>query len=176
MMVELIPKREQKPIFGQMFFLIVSAAVLAAVVASFFILQQLIESKHAEREQLELTFVEDTRPLEEELSSRLLGYKKQVDALSSVLRERKTLLPFFALLERTTHPDVFFRSFDGNAATGVLRLNGEAESFFVLEQQRLAWENRTEFAYKLSGLQLGQGGAASFSVEFVVTPGFLDSP
>ncbi len=174
MMVELIPKREQKPIFGQLFFLIVSASVLATAAASFFIIQQLIQNTRIELVRLEKMFTEDTRPLEEELSSKLQGYKRQTEILKVVLDERKTLLPFFSLLEQTTHPDVFFGGFQGSTKTGVFTLEGTARDFFTLEQQRFAWEGREEFEAKLSGIRLGEGGQAAFSVEFVVNPDLLN--
>ncbi|HCM36331.1 MAG TPA: hypothetical protein DIS53_00110 [Candidatus Wildermuthbacteria bacterium] len=174
MMVELIPKRERKPIFGQVFFLIVSLAVLASATAAFLILQQLIANAHEELGRLEKTLTEDTRPLEEELSSRLLGYRRKTEILQGVLDERKAILPFFEILETTTHPGVFFRTFQGNPKTGVFTLEGEAQSFFALEQQRLAWENREEFESKLRDIRLGAGGSSLFTVEFTVNPGFLD--
>ncbi|MBI2098589.1 MAG: hypothetical protein HYT49_02930 [Candidatus Wildermuthbacteria bacterium] len=174
MIVEFIPKQEQKPIFGQVFFLIVSAAVLAGVVVAFFILQQLLHSARLELNQVEKTLVEDTKPLEEELFSELQEYKRQTEILKVVLLERKILLPFFSLLERTTHPDVFFQTFQGDAKTGVFELEGEARDFFVLEQQRLAWKGLGEFETELSGIKLGDEGSGLFEAKFVVRPGLLD--
>lgn len=174
MMVELIPKQEQKPIFGQAFFLFVALAVLAGVISAILILQEFIRNTQAELDVLEKTFVEDTRPLEEALEKELQGYKKKTDILSIALNDRKTLLPFLSLLENTTHPDVFFHDLTGNTETGIFALGGEARNFFVLEQQRLVWNGQSELKAQLQDISLGQAGTGNFTVEFTADPHLLD--
>lgn len=174
MIVELIPKQVQKPIFGQTFFLFVAIAVLAGAVIAIFILQQFIRNTQAELDVLEKTLAEDTRPLEEALEKELQGYKKKTDLLASVLGERKTLFPFLSRLERTTHPDVFFHDLKGDAGTGIFTLGGEARSFFVLEQQRLVWNEESVLGSKLQDISLGEAGTGNFTVEFTVDPRLLD--
>lgn len=174
MIVELIPKKERKPIFGQMFFLIVSVVLLAAVVSAFFLLQQSIRNARAEFSTLEKTFVEDIRPVEEELSASLQGYRGKTEILKATLQERKNALAFFALLEETAHPEVFFRSLTGDMETSVFVLEGEAQDFIALEQQRLIWNNQEEFQSELQGIKLGGEGAAEFTVEFIINPELLN--
>jgi len=174
MIVELIPKREQKPIFGQVFFLIISITTLVSVGMAFFVLQQLIRDTSEVLAVLEKRFLEDTRPLEEEASAMLEGYKTKTEMLRIALDERKTALPFLRLLEQTTHPDVFFTDFNGDPKTGIFVLTGEARDFFALEQQRLVWKGRKEFESAVRNIQLGKEGAGSFEVEFIVKPELLD--
>ena len=174
-MVELIPKKEQKPIFGQVFFLIVSVAMLLSVATAFFVFQQLSRDAREVLEVLEKRFVQDTRPLEEELAAQLQGHKKKTEILRAVLDERKNVLAFFGLLEQTSHPGVVFHEFEGDAKTGTFTLAGEAKNFFVLEQQRLVWEKQQEFQAVLRDIQLLEGSRSSFEVEFVVKPEILDS-
>ena len=174
-MVELIPKREQKPIFGQAFFLIVFVAVFGAVATAFFVFQQLVQNEGEVLEVLEKRFVQDTRPLEEELAVQLQDSQKKTEILRAVLDERKNVLAFFRLLEQTSHPGVVFEGLKGDIKTGTFVLVGEAQNFFVLEQQRLVWEKQEEFSSLLRGIKLSEGGKSSFEVEFVVKPEILDS-
>ncbi|HEY4509539.1 MAG TPA: hypothetical protein VJC15_00950 [Candidatus Paceibacterota bacterium] len=174
-MVELIPKKEQKPVFGQVFFLIISVAMLCAVALAFFVFKQLARDAREVLEVLEQRFSQDTRPLEEELTAQLQGYKRKTEMLRTVLDERKNVLAFFELLEQTSHPGVVFGEFTGDAKTGTFTLMGEAQNFFVLEQQRLVWKEQKEFRYMLNDIQLGEGGKSGFEVEFVVEPKILDS-
>ena len=174
-MVGLIPQKVQKPIFGQIFFLIVSVAALGAVATAFFVFQQLGDNTREVLEVLEKRFVEDTRPLEEELAAQLQDYKKKTEILRAVLDERKNALAFFRILEETSHPDVVFQELKGDVKTGAFVLAGEAQNFFVLEQQRLVWEKQQEFNALLRDIQLDEGGRSSFEVEFVVKPEILDS-
>lgn len=174
-MVELIPKKEEKPIFGQVFFLIVSVAMLLAVAIAFFVFQQLARDASEILEVLEKRFLEGTRLLEEEVSAQLQADKKKTEILRAVLDERKNVLAFFGLLEQTSHPGVVFKEFEGDAKTGIFVLKGEAQNFVVLEQQRLVWRERQEFSTLLSDIELGQEGQSSFEVEFSVKPEILDS-
>jgi len=174
MAVEFIPKQEQKPIFGQMFFVIVSIVLVAGVALSAFLLQQSSRSAREEFAALNKTFVEEIQPLEEELSAKLQGYREKTEVLKSVLDEKKNALAFLALLEQTTHPGVFFKSLSGSMKTGVFELEGEAQDFLVLEQQRLIWNNQEEFQSELHNIRLNKEGAAGFTVEFNVAPEILD--
>ena len=172
-MVELIPKQEQKPIFGQVFFLIVSLFALVGVAAAFFIVQQLIHGAEEELSALEKKFAQDTRPLEEALTAEVQNYQKETEILKTVLDERKALLPFFALLERITHPNVVFQKLEGSGETGVFNLEGTAESFFALEQQRLWWKKQGELESVLRDITFGAGESVGFQVEFSVKPEVL---
>ena len=174
MIVEFIPKQEQKPIFGQMFFVIVSIVLVVGIAFSIFLLQQSVRSAREEFAVLNKTFVEEIRPLEEELSAKLQGYKGKTEVLKSVLDEKKNVLAFLTLLEQTTHSGIFFKSLKGNMKTGVFELEGEAENFLVLEQQRLIWNNQEEFQSELQNIRLSEEGAAEFMVEFIVAPEILN--
>ena len=152
---------------------IISLAVLVGVSVTYFVLGQLIETGRLERDRLDRIFIEDTRPEEEELSAVLRQYQRQMNVLTDVLDERSYSEPFFTLLETTTHPDVFFSTLQGNSKTGVFRLSGEAASFIVLEQQRLAWRELNVAAARLEGIQFSPGGKSGFSVGFEVDPEIL---
>lgn len=175
-MIDLIPKKEQKPIFGQVFFSIVSVAMFLAVAVAFFVFQQLVTNAREVLGVLEQRFVQDTRPLEEELSSQLRDYKKKTEILRTVFDERKNMLAVFKILEQTGHPGVVFREFTGDANTRVFVLEGQAQNFVVLEQQRLVWEKQEAFSAVLRDITLDEGGRSAFEVEFVFEPEVLDSP
>lgn len=174
-MVELIPKKEQKPIFGQVFFLIVSVVVFLSIATAFFVFQQLARDAREVLEVLEKRFAEATRPLEEQLVAQLQGHKKKTEILRVVLGERKNVLAFFEVLEQTSHPGVVFEEFTGNTKTGTFVLGGEAQNFVVLEQQRLVWKKQQGFSATLRDIQLGEGNRSTFEAEFVVKPEILDS-
>src|SRR3990167_5908998 len=97
--------------------------------------------------------------------ARELCCQRKTEMLRTVLDERKNVLAFFELLEQTSHPGVVFGEFTGDAKTGTFTLMGEAQNFFVLEQQRLVWKEQKEFRYMLNDIQLGEGGKSGFEVE-----------
>ncbi len=173
MIVELIPKKVEKPVFGQVFFLILSVAVLVGVGISFLVLTQLGNTTRTNLELLEKQLAEDTRPLELELSAKLSAYRQTVEDFKSAASERKNFLPFFELLERVTHPDVFFQNLS-MAGTNTMVLEGQTKDFFALEQQRLVWKKEQGFVnVQLKNLLLTSGSAGAFSVEFTLSPELL---
>ena len=58
--------------------------------------------------------------------------------------------------------------------TRVFELEGEAQDFIVLAQQRLIWNSKEEFQSELRNIRLNEEGAVEFTVEFIVAPEILD--
>lgn len=174
MIVELIPKQEHKPIFGQVFFLILSAAALAGTTIAFLILQQLINTNRTNLDILEKQLFFNTQPLEQELAAKLLIYKQNTEDFKVAASERKTFLPFLDLLEKNTHPDVFFTNLEKGESADTFVLDGQTRNFFTLEQQRLVWKQQKQFEnVQLTNIALGESETASFNVEFTVIPELL---
>lgn len=173
-MVELIPKQEKKPIFGQLFFFIVAVAVFAGVLVGVVVVRQLESDTREALDLLEKTLVSDVQPQEEELEKILLEYERQAEDLKEILKERKEFLAFFAFLEETTHPDIFFVDLQGGLSNSRVMLSGVAADFFILEQQRIVWREREELlSLKLQELEITESGGA-FEVEFLFVPDFLN--
>lgn len=174
MAVELIPKKVGKPVFGQVFFLILSFVVLVGVGISFFVLQRFIETNRADLDLLNKQLAESTRPLEQELTTKLNAHKQNGEDFKFVAGKRKDFLPLFELLERATHPDVFFRNLKIADNQNAFVLDGVTRDFFALEQQRLVWNKEQGFeSVRLSAMTLTTDKTGSFTVEFMVSPELL---
>jgi hypothetical protein len=168
-MVQLIPKQEKKPIFGQLFFLIIAIGVFAGTITAFVVFEQLRGQSLETRESLEETLVKDIRPREKEMEQEIKRYQEQLTALEEILAKRSIFLAFFDVLERTTHPNIFFSSMTGTLHGERLELSGEANDFFAIEQQRLVWEEEDTFEeMNMGNINLSKDGAAAFKVDFVV--------
>lgn len=166
-MVELIPRKQRKPVFGPAFFLIVSVVLAVGVSIGFFILKQLEADTRTALETIEKTLTEDTRPQEIQLETVLLEYKLKVEDLQGVLEKRKDFLSFFTFLEETVHPDIFFTGLESDMSKNQVSLEGEAADFVVLEQQRLVWSERGELQdFRLEDLEITSKGTGGFRVEF----------
>ena len=168
-MVELIPKKQRKPVFSQIFFIIISLAVAAGTGTGFFILEQVRASTELALESLDRVLIEDTRPLEMELETELETSKKKVEGLRAVLQERRNFLAFFSIIERSTHPDVSFESFEGTSESERFVLAGNAKDFVILEQQRQAWNTQSQFeSVAIKDMGFTKDGRAGFEVEFLL--------
>ncbi|HZX49952.1 MAG TPA: hypothetical protein VFE94_02250 [Candidatus Paceibacterota bacterium] len=173
MAIELIPRREEKPVFGRPFFLIISTVVFVGVAAGVLVLEQLASAKKDELNSLQRTFVQDTRPQEEELARQLQEYRAKIENLRLALDQRQDVLWLFEFLEDTLHPDVFLTEFE-NMRENSFVFQGEAVNAFVLEQQRLVWEGQEGMqSVELKEIELLSSGRVEFQVEFVPAADFF---
>ena len=171
-MVDLIPKKQRKPVFSQVFFLLISSAVAIGIGVIFMVLEQVRASENLVVENLSKTLLEDTRPLEMDTEEALQEYKKEIEGVADALKERKDFLAFFALLEQSTHPDIVFTGME--EALGSIVLMGEAENFAILEQQRQVWRTMGQFeSVSIADMEITREGNAGFEVTFVLRPDVL---
>ncbi|HEX9722345.1 MAG TPA: hypothetical protein VGA53_03710 [Candidatus Paceibacterota bacterium] len=167
--MDLIPKQEQKPLFGQWFFLIASFLLLAGVGIGFFVLDQLEQSSREALETIERTLQEEIQPQEQSLVEELQRAREKIDRFKLAAERRKDFLPLFQILEESTHEGVVFSSFQTNRQKAQITLAGTAQNFFVLEQQRLLWKRQPQIKeIVIQGMKLEQDGQVSFDADLTL--------
>lgn len=170
-MVELIPKQAKKPLFSLWFFLIASMLVFVSMVVVFFVLGHVIRNNMQILEGLEQRLSRDTTPQEKALASELVEYQTKIDAFAFAIEKRYNFSPLFDVLERSTHEGVVFESFEANRDEKRINVVGKATGFFILEQQRLLWEQEEGIVEaRLAEIRLEGNGEVGFEAEFLVDP------
>jgi len=165
-MVDLIPKEEKKPLFGRWFFFIASALLLGSVGIGFFVLDRLERNAREILEGLEKTLVVDTQPQEQAIAVELTEYKEKMDRFRGAAAEREDFLPPFSLLEQSILDGVVLGSFEAANGPNQILLQGVADSFFVLEQQRLLWKEQEQIQkLDIRNMRLEQEGQVQFEAE-----------
>lgn len=176
MIVELIPKQVQKPIFGPWFFLITSFLLLLGVATGFFILKHFHAQASESLRNLDQTFQQDIKPEEEMVQLEVSSYRQKVEYMKTVLGRRSDFSRLFDFLERAMHPEVFFVSFRVDAVDPKASLEGIASSFLALEQQRRIWAEQQDLReLNLESIELGSDGAITFGAVLHFDPNFFES-
>jgi len=168
-MVEIIPKQKQKPLFGQWFFLIASVLLLGGVAVGFFVLDQLEKNAREILEGLEETLAADTQPQEQAIVAELNEYKEKIDRFREAAAEREDFLPLFVLLEQSILDGVVLSRLESERGSNKIFIEGVADSFFVLEQQRLLWKQQEQIGKTdIRNMNLEQEGQVQFEAELML--------
>jgi len=168
-MVELIPRQERKPLFGQWFFFIASFLLIGGVGIGFFILDQLENNAKDILVSLQETLLRDTRPQEEALATELSAYKEKIDRLSAAASEREDFLRYFTFLEDSIIDGVYLTRFEADRDSAILAFEGVANSFLDLERQRLLWKSQEQIKQvDIMNMLLGGDGTISFQAELAL--------
>jgi hypothetical protein len=163
--IDLIPKQQEKPLFGKWFFFIASALLVGGVGIGFFVLGEFEKNNKQTLGVLESTLRNDIQPQEQSLIGELNAARESVERFKAVVAERKDFLPFFQLLERSTHEEVVFSKFTAGreSATTTIEVSGIARDFFTLEQQRLLWKQQSQIQHiEIQNMGLQAEGRVSF--------------
>lgn len=169
MAIEIAPKIKIKmPLWASVFFGF-CVIVVIALLASYLYFGKDIKEK---TQQLTLTPEEQALKNEvEEKENRLLSYEDKINEFDRLLSEHKKTENVFALLEKISLPKVWFSSFNFIAKEGKVTVSGKADSFTILGQQILILKTE-EFIKNvtLSGISIGEGGGANFSLLLTFNP------
>ena len=82
-------------------------------------------------------------PQERELEKKLESYRDKINYYNIILSTHRWPTKIFNLLEKITHPHVWFSKFDLDLEKRILILGGEAENFYILGQQILLLEKES---------------------------------
>ena len=185
MPIELIPKPEieKKPFDLTKFLLYLAIIILIGSVGLYFLFDfVLIKNSSkilAELEtQLSLQMTDEAKSNE----AKLIKWRQKIEDFRILLDSHQNPSKVFPLLEKLTHPKVWFTDFSLNFRTQKteegdevvqphFQLQGVAESFRVLGEQLLIFkkdENIKEI--KLSNVYLGEKGNVRFQFEITFNP------
>jgi len=170
-MVDIIPKEPVKYPLGIHLVFYIGLTIFGILIVGFFVLQQLALIKTEELVSIDEALLKEIKPEEQALEDKIVLAKRKIDDFSHILAARRNILNFFVLLEEDTHPAVVFGNLDLDAQEYTAVLSGESTGFFTLEQQMLVLQNEAKIEkINLSGVALGQGSGAVFSLDIQLNP------
>lgn len=102
----------------------------------------------------------------------VLGYKRKIDDVMDLLRNRTVAMPVLAFVESSTVKDVTFATFHLDSTLKEIRLTGVAQTVQALALQMQALEKRTDLIKSISVLdsEVGTDGNVSFTVNMTLEP------
>jgi len=176
-MVEIIPKPAEKPPFWQNLILIPSIIILLVAIFAYFILSSLQTKAQQDIKDLDGKISQTKTKERQDLENHLLREKKIIDDFSLILSKHRISSSLFVLLEKATHPKVWFDDFKLDFSKGTITLSGKTESFITLGQQETIFQTIGEIAKtttgqeilntKISKIAIGKEGEVEFSLDLL---------
>ena len=157
-MLEIIPKTQVQPFLLRSLVLYLGVFFLAFSLVGFFVLQILVSNAQESITEAEDVLRAGKTNDERKLENTVLGYRNKIQDFSSFVAGQKDAVPFFAFIEETTHPQVFFREASLNVLENRVVLKGVTTDFRSLGEQAASFEPREELvSWKLSEVSLVKG-------------------
>ena len=165
-MIDIIPKVSQSPPLLVRIFFILSIGVFLVSVGGFvllFFLELGIQQRIVEIEDtLGAEKTQEQTQLEQEVSV----VRTRLEDFTTLVRQRKDVLPAFSFLETVVHPDVTFLAMSIDSVRHNMQLQGSAESFFALDVQLVVLQARSEpSSLSLTNLNIGIQSGVDFQIE-----------
>jgi cell division protein FtsL len=165
-MIQIIPKPE-KLISPEKIFLIFSIFIFLLSLLLFFYLfdseKKLKKEISNFEEKISASKTEEIKSLEKEI----LRYQREISDFSKIIETHVFPSKFFQILEKNTHPKVYFSRFDFDLANSKCTLSGTAQDFYTLGQQFDIFKNNRSFQTKLSKISFGKEGKVDFEFEII---------
>ncbi|MFH1582644.1 MAG: hypothetical protein ABIA08_02705 [bacterium] len=175
-MTEIIPKELPKlPGWLNILFYVLIFLLIISIV-SFFILNNSLDNSLKNLEDLE-TVIDQEKALEDiSLETEVLSYKVKIQDFKTLSEEHKANTKSFTFLEETTHPLVWFSSFELFTKESKLLLSGKTKNFESLGQQLLVLKEREELNdFRLISSAINKEGQIDFNLLIYFKPGFLNA-
>jgi hypothetical protein len=136
-MVDIIPKEAPKPSRGLNILFYFAIFLLILSIGGYFALNNFLEKAREEVAALELDLARAMTPEKISLEKEILASKNKIDNFSYLVGQHLKTSRIFEIIQKITHPQVWFSKFDFNSRQGELKISGETQNFETLGQQIL---------------------------------------
>lgn len=138
-----------------------------------------IQIKKLETLHQDLVQLKDSFPGDE---GDIIKTEKTLNNITSILKDHSNTSKLMTIIEENTHPNVYFASLDWNPSALILTLSGSAESYSVISQQVLNFQqalldDNGQPAFTkviLRGAKIVSIGKYDFNLEISVNKGALN--
>jgi hypothetical protein len=174
MAIDLIPKPPKETLPWEKAMTVASFVFLAGAISFLVILGWLSSNTKREVTRLTQELNKEKTVEEQKLENEVLGDQKYLAAFAFFIDSKKPLLPVLSLIEKTTHPQVFFSKTDYSAKDNKISLSGKTDNFQVLGQQHILFKNATQIKESnLLQAGIGKTGFVELSFEIFLNPGIF---
>ncbi|MFH1401513.1 MAG: hypothetical protein ABIG40_00945 [Parcubacteria group bacterium] len=171
MVIQIIPKQQDKSLSLEKILLYFSLILLAVILAGYFILNNFQQKTEKDIQLLDEKLAAADASPEAVLEKEVLSYQKKIDDFSSLLASHKYNSQIFPLIESITHPKVVFSDFSLEAGKSSVVLSGITDSFLSLDQQLTIFKNEKLIKeVRVSNISFEEDGRISFNFDFVLDP------
>ena len=174
-MVEIIPKpAAELPVWQKIIFYF-SILFLLVSLLIFFLLNSFHQKATLELQGLEETLAQEKTQEEDSLEKEVFGYQKKIEDFSKLSKSHLYPSKFFDFFQSLCLPQVWFSKVLLNLKDFTLSISGETESFSILGQQILIFQQEEENIKKadLSEVSIGKEGKVNFILNLSLNPEIL---
>ena len=140
-MVEIIPKEAFKPSRGLNILLYFAIFLLFLSAGAYFALNNFLQKAENNVASLESEISQIMTPEKVALEQEVLPSKSEIDRFANLINQHLQTSAIFEIIQRSTHPRVWFTKFDLDSRQKTFSLTGETENFETLGQQILIIQN-----------------------------------
>jgi hypothetical protein len=174
MVIQLIPKQQERVSFFKDILLYFSLILLVAAAASCFVLNNFQQKLENDISILDKELAAAEASPEAALEKVVLNYEKKISDFSGLLNGYHYSSQVFLFIEKLTHPKVVFSDFEAQNYENSIQLSGKTDGFLSLGQQLIIFKNEKLIKeVKLSNISLEKGGKVSFSFNLLLDPGIF---
>lgn len=164
MAIEIIQKPESKKDLWAVILFIVCLVLIFALAGSY--LYFLIYSKKISQDIENKKSLISRSPSEQTLEKKIISYESKINVFGRLLFEHKKTSAVFFLIEKNSHPDVWFSDFNFDVGSNTVVVSGQTKSFTSLGQQISILENMEIFKkVNLSEISIGEEEGVDFSLQ-----------
>lgn len=144
-------------------------AVIITLAAGYFVMMKLEADASAKIGEINRQLAKTEEQMVKE--KQTLEAKEKIDIFSGLLTSHQMASKLFSFLEKDTHPRVWFSNFDFDSAKKIVKVSGQAESFYVVGQQVLALKGEESLKeVKLSDVAISKEKGVDFSLSLSFNP------
>jgi hypothetical protein len=170
-MVEIIPKPIKRASNWPNVLLYFSLAALVAAISGFLILNSAEKKSTDTLQRLEDDIARIGGPEVKAMEGELFAASKKINDFSVLLDMHQKSSNFFQLLEKDTHPQVWFSSLTLDVNNSQAAISGKSPNFQIFGQQLLILQSDTSIGnVELSELSIGEEGDVEFDLILYLDP------
>jgi len=173
-MIEIIPRKAAPLPFWLKILFYILIALLLAIILSYFILGHFQKESLATFQTLEEEIAQEKTPQKTAKEQEILSYHKKINNFSRILERHLIASKFFSLLEKNSHPRIWFSKVNVSPGEQLAVVSGRAETFPALGQQLQIFKKEAFIKdVTLSKISLGERGEIEFTLNFSFDPNFF---
>jgi len=170
-MVDIIPKEAPKPSRGLSILFYFAIFLLIFSIIGYFALNNFLEKAREEVAALKLDLAGVMTTEKISLEKEILASKNKIDHFSYLVGQHLKASRIFEIIQKVTHPQVWFSKFDFNSREGQLKLSGETQNFVTLEQQTLILKGEEKIdKVNLENFSITKEGKIGFDLSLSFNP------
>lgn len=169
-MVQVIP-RETKPQASKLNTILpwLSLLLVFIVLAAVFFFSLRIKAGNERLAELDKQLSEAKSQEQAETEKKLRTYKKKVNNMLDILRQRERAAMFYTFLEDLVHPNIYFTGLSLDMEKGIAVLEGLSKDFKSLGQQVAVFKN-SDYVYdaQATAVSLVEEEGIGFTIEITL--------